>query len=103
MEYPLLKPHRTSSASNTPGPAFLSGSVVLQVYNHKKSLIHDLFYLRGERPEEKNASQTQGQVRGLANQHQGTGLSPKQVGPEERETRGGGTKGRRGLEEETVN
>lgn len=99
MEYPLLKPHRTSRASSTPGPAFLSGSVVLQVYNHRKSLIHDLFYLRGERPEEKNASQTQGQGRGLDNQHQGAGLSPKQAGPEEREPRGGGTKERRGPEE----
>lgn len=36
-----------------------------------------------ERPEEENASQTQGQVRGLAEQHQEAGQAPREAGPYE--------------------
>ena len=62
MEYPLLKPHRISVASSSLGPGFfLSGSGYFTTTENHLPMAFS--YLRGEKTEKKNTSQTQGEVR----------------------------------------
>lgn len=66
MEYPLLKPHRTSVASSSLGPGFFlsdSGYFLTKSTTTESHLPMSFFYLRGEKTEKKNTSQTQGEVR----------------------------------------
>ena len=66
MEYSLLKPHRTSVASSSLGPGFFlsgSGYFLTKATTTENHLPMAFFYLRGEKTEKKNTSQTQGEVR----------------------------------------